>query len=220
MFLAWRADYRERSRLGEETVSTAVAPLLQKAPPLVNPELWTASVQETRDMLVRVVRSGLLTRDQLQSLGDTLKEQSDRARPETAALELVRIWDDMEGRAWPVLVGASYPPLLISAMAIRPLRSKVPPGVEPATWQQAVDAASLLLVGVTGAGRLAPGELKSLSSELSKQAHAATNETARQTLARIWAEAASGSPAAVLPPRPELLDEPASPRASDPNRSG
>ncbi|CAN5809542.1 hypothetical protein BH23PLA1_BH23PLA1_42990 [soil metagenome] len=72
--------------------------------------------------------------------------------------------------------------------AIEPLSSKVPPGVEPGDWNEAIEATRELLILVIGTGRLdAPG-LLALRDDLAGRSKRARPETAIAELSRIWDE--------------------------------
>jgi hypothetical protein len=207
-FLVWRADYRKRVQFGAHVLPRALDPLLRKVPPHVAPEQWAQTVVQTQSMLVRLARSGALSQGQIEALRQELERQTQAATQETAIPILIQIWTNVETRAKPILAGFSYPPLLVLALAARPLWEKAPQEVTLATWHHAVDEVYTLLTRLAASGQLTPKELESLSREVLEQASLADPRNSRRALAAIWSRAASHLPNDRMPPRPEWLDRP------------
>ena len=102
-FREWRSRYRERAAFGVERVLPAIDGLAAITPPegVISPAAWRDAVDQTRAMLRTVVASNLLDRGQMETLRAELEARVERAglRPETAAVELAEIWDEMADRA-------------------------------------------------------------------------------------------------------------------------
>ena len=111
IFQDWRARHRALSLFGATEVATVVNPLTETVPPGVDPKTWKAAVADTRMMLETVTASGMLDRKAMEQLRDDLRARVARTSPETAIGTLSKLWDEMQAKAGPILMGRpSRPP--------------------------------------------------------------------------------------------------------------
>jgi hypothetical protein len=203
-FFAWRADYNRRVRSGTESIPQVLTPLMDQVPAHVPSELWHKAVADTQVMLVHLVRSGALSREQMEVLRIELDQQARAASRETAILVLIQIWTNIETKAKPILAGTQYPQLLAPALAARDLLAKRPTAVGIPAWRAAVNRLFELLTRLAGSGQLSPRKLDALSEKILEEASRTDPERSAQTLSAIWSEASSYLSTDCIPPQPEL----------------
>ncbi|MHB1560413.1 MAG: hypothetical protein ACYC61_23420 [Isosphaeraceae bacterium] len=234
-FREWRARYRQRAEYGAAQVAPAIGPLAVSTPPGVDPASWRDAVARTQAMLLTVTASNLLGLDDLRGLGDEIRGAVARAqaRPETAVAELAAIWDDMSERGEFLLRDLRplkadrhpRPSILPSygddrvAPALDPLDRLEPPGVDLASWRDAVRGTRGLLHRVTANRSVTTMRMKALRQALDRSvAHAiARPDSAVDELAGIWELLERNDPA---PPMSSAGDEthPARPAILAPRR--
>jgi hypothetical protein len=193
-FLVWKANYRERIRWGEKAIPSALAPLTECAPPGINPGLWGDTLAETKVMLQRLVRSGILSRTQMQNLEMSLRKQAREVKPEGAGVLVLHIWDTAELDAGNVLAGIRYPAILIPAMVIRPLDFLVPPETNADAWHQAVEHTRELFVSPRRLQGRTAQELEKVGNALSAQMRNATRDKARDILEKLQGKEGAEQP--------------------------
>jgi hypothetical protein len=101
VFRDWKLRYQARVDFGLSHVVRAVEPLTRLKPPAVPDSAWQDAIEQTRAMLETVVRSNLLSRDQMDSLRIELDQAVSRAQanPALAVDALASIWNRMADRA-------------------------------------------------------------------------------------------------------------------------
>ncbi len=107
---SWRRAYEANSAYGRTEIAPLVDPLAQLVPPDVDPTRWAAAVADTHMMLRALTASSLLEKDGLIALRVDLVERLRDAEPETARPILIKLWDDLEKKAGPVMNASSPPP--------------------------------------------------------------------------------------------------------------
>lgn len=135
VFRQWRAAYRERAAYGAAVVAGAIDPLAEVVPegeaspiamaansagvaaaiagnatPEIHPDAWRKAIEQTHAMLVTLTAANLIGRDQMTELGTSVSERVERAKrhPETARMELSRLWDEISDRAG-IIIDARHP---------------------------------------------------------------------------------------------------------------
>jgi hypothetical protein len=210
-FLLWRVRYRQQVQWGETAILSALAPVAGKAPPGVDINLWNQALGDTQVMLRRLIRSGILSKQQMQDLRAGIQSQVRGVRPEEAVLFLLHVWDTAEADGGNVLGGIRYPVLIAPAMVIRPLEFSNPPGIEATAWHQSIeDARDVLVSPITSGGRTS-GELEKLAETLASQIRNTSPARARQIIEGLRAkkaerlnEQSSADPARLKPARSSL----------------
>jgi hypothetical protein len=223
-FRDWRAKYRARALYGTTQVVPTIEPLQALRPPKVDHIAWRDAVDQTRVMLLTVTGSNLLDVKDMDALRGELAQHVRRAcaQPATAQGELAEIWNDVADRGEFLfrdsrsLSGERHPrPRIIPSYgatrvvpAIDPLRSIVPPGVDPGAWREAVEQTREMLLAVTDSHVLDVERMRQLRAELSQRAGRACDhpETAVGELTEIWNHVATGGDN--RHPRPKILQAP------------
>jgi hypothetical protein len=208
-FRDWKGRYQRRAAAGERQVAMAVDRLAGEVPPGVPAAAWARAVGETRRMLVAVVAVGPRDPAEVAALRAALAARVADARPETAAVVLARIWDDMGRRAGPALARPPRDSVLTLALTINPLGRVAPRGVAPAAWDAALDDTRALLIDLAASGRLDPQTRDALRDLWAARVADAGPRTAVDALARVWddiRDQGSAGPVLARHPRPALLD--------------
>ncbi len=118
-FRVWKARYDALAGFGASKVAPAIDPLAEINPPAVAPSDWRAAVADTHAMLLALTGAGVLDQSQMDQLRQDVADRVARARPETALKILANLWDDLEGKAGPVIAPDLTPPPANSRHAAR-----------------------------------------------------------------------------------------------------
>lgn len=230
-FREWRSRYRQRAEYGAAQVAPAIEPLAGMIPAGVDPTRWRDAVARTHAMLLTVTASNLLGLDELHNLGDEIRRAVARAqaRPETAVAELASIWDDMSEHGEFLLRDVRplkhdrhpRPSILPTygddrvAPALDPLDRLEPPGIDLASWRNAVRAIRSLLRCVTSSRFVSTARMKALRETLDRfVAHAfAQPGSAVDDLAGIWDLLERNDP---TPPRERVSSDAGDPHPTRP----
>ncbi len=100
------------------------------------------------------------------------------------------------------------------APIVEPLAEKIPPGVDPKAWEDAIAATSAMLSTLAGSGQMTEIQLAKLASDVSRRIEQAHVETIQADLIELWDDMQQGGPASVvsitrpreLVPTPRLVE--------------
>src|SRR5262249_52924549 len=108
-------------------------PMVEAAPPGVDPDAWREAVAQTHAALVTLTASNVLDAPAMQTLGASVSARVARARapPETARAELAALWDGLRHRAAPILGAGPPRPALLPPRAAP--KTKTAPAGAPAS---------------------------------------------------------------------------------------
>lgn len=199
-FRSWKAHQLALAAFGARTVAPVVDPLADRVPPGIDPAEWGRVVAQGRRLLVALTGSGALDRARMEGLRIELRDRVAEARPETSAVVLNGLWNDLEDQAGPLL--SRSPGFAVPAI-VHPLARLQPPGVAPEDWALALIRTRAALAAATDPVRMPAADRQGLLMDLLALTSGVKDDQAVAALADVWERAGASVPEGFA--RPAIL---------------